>query len=631
MKRYLLLIISTCLIGVLFYLSSIYLVKAELSLQQLAEKREDMEAQFPFEIEIREEEEIATKPAPTEQPKLEPEKPAETKPQTKPIKSETFEIPKGAIPIAPQPKEVALPETHTGPILISMDFENAKLKDVLKIFCQQSGLNFIAGENVKLKAITLYLNKVTVQDALDSIIKANGLTYERQEDSDIFIVKESGEPQIVLETKIYKLKYAFAEDRTLMKIGDDVAETIKGIKEIIEKLLTPNGSLTIDERTNSIIITDIPSRFALIDRAIAGLDCLLPQVIIEARIVELTTSDLDQLGVNWSSLAGYTIGFRSPSRTYSSNRQGGQARSDQYSTTSKDSNQFDRVISPSGTLETTTIDLDLSNDRSLTDTFTRTLLKGDLRSAILSADDFELTLSLLLTDTNTDIISCPNIVTEHAKEAKITVGEEYPIPSFAWNDDTASWEVQGFEYKDIGILLRVIPFATRKDKNITLEVHPEISNISGFSNFQGIQIPIIATKQATTKVAISDGETLAIGGLIQTRDTSTEIKVPVLGDIPVLGRLFKHKEATKVKTNTIIFITPHIMEKGKLPTDLSSEVNIQKSMVIPSSTVIGTETLQKPQPETETTKESKTTAADKSAASTKTTSEQTKAYNFKHR
>lgn len=612
MKRYLFLISATILIGTLIYLSTIYLVEAELSLQQLAQKRETLENQFPFEIELKEEAEITAAP-PT---------------AAEPAKEEAIleDLPRGAIRITPSAKK-GEEQKPAGPILISMDFENAKLKDVLKVFCQQSGLNFVAGENVKLKPITLYLNSVSVDDALNAIITANGLVHERAEGSDIFIVKESGEPEITLETRIFKLEYAFAEDRTFMKVGEECPKQIKGIKEIITKLLTPNGSLTIDERTNSLIITDIPSRFELIGKAIADLDELLPQIIIEAKIVELTATDIEQLGVRWDSLGDYTIGLYNPYRAYSSLRQGEQTKTDQYTITTNDEYTDKKEWQWDGSRykltvnddDTEIVDIDSAiNGRSMIDRHLRFLGKADLRSAILSAESFEITLGLLLTDRNVDIISCPNIVTEHAKEAKIIIGQEYPIPKFSFNDDTASWEIQGFEYKDIGVLLRVIPYASTGDKNITLEIRPEISSVTDYLRFGSAFLPIIATRKAITKVAIKHGETLAIGGLLQDRDNTTETKIPVLGDIPVLGRLFRHKESTKTKTNTIIFVTPRILENNQIPSQPRTEVNIPKAVPVPV-------------PPAPAPQQTKLQAPPGPLKAEKSTSTKTEPYNFSHR
>lgn len=548
MKSYVLLIILLSIFCSLIYLSSVYLVKAEHSVKQLEQDTEQLEKDLPLD----------------ETGKL-PDTPA-------------------GIPLTPEANQLARekPVTPGNPPLISMEFENANMKDVLKIFCQQSGLNFIAGENIQLKPVTLYLNNVTVDDALNTIVKANGLIYNRAEGSNVFIVTKSAEPEIKLETRIFKLKYAFAEDKTITGI-DTASQTVKGIKETIQKLLSPNGDLSVDTRTNSLIITDITSSFKVIEKALRDLDSQLPQILIEAKIVELSTEDLDQLGIKWSSLAAYKFGYKSPIRTYESTRTGGRDRTDVYTTEREDTSEIeDEIVSKplegtgSETI-TATATSGASTGRLLTDTFTKALANSDIRSAILSADDFTLTLSLLLTDTNVDLISSPNIVTTHGKEAKITVGEKYPIPNYTYNTETSTWEVQGFEYRDIGILLRVIPYAAKEENNISLEIHPEVSSISNYVNFGGsggAKIPIIATREAITNVVIKDGDTLAIGGMLTDRDNTVITKVPVLGDIPVLGNLFKHRETTKTKLNMIIFITPHILKNSNLPMDIAQEVTV---------------------------------------------------------
>jgi type IV pilus assembly protein PilQ len=584
MKKYLISLAITTMIGSLIYLSSIYLARAEYSLKQLTQNTEELEKDIPSEkvqpVQSRVKPEAEIKPAAVETAKI--------------IIKPSSDTSESIIQITPAEKTFpeTAPSEPTGPPLISMDFVNANLKDVLKIFCQQSRLNFIAGENVELKPITLYLNNVSIDDALNSIINANGLRYERAPGSDIFIVRKNPEPEIKLETKIYKLNYAFAEDQTITGI-DNQSHTVKGIKEIIQKLLTPNGDMTVDVRTNSLIITDIASRFPLIEQSIDNLDSQLAQVLIEAKVVELGTDDLSQLGIKWSSLGAYNFGYRSPVRTYNSERTSEHDRTNEITTdvTNTRTDELTYSVLAGTASDTTTIENETVTGSSLIETFNRNLAKSDIRSAILSADDFTLTLSLLLTNGKTDIISSPNIVTTNGKEAKITVGEKYPIPQYTYNTDTSTWEVQGFEYKDIGVLLRVIPYAVEEKSNVSLDIHPEVSTIAGYVNFGGgggAKIPIIATREATTNVIINDGDTLAIGGLLTDSNDTTVVKVPVLGDIPVLGRLFTHKEETKTKNNLVIFITPHILQNGRVPPGAVSEANIQVPMgiLVPPSTQV---------------------------------------------
>jgi len=578
MRKYIASITIIMLIGSLIYLSSIYLAKAEYSLKQLSQDTEELEK------------------TPTENintPSQNLQKQEQSKQEIKSIpiehaKTATLPIPETKT-IASQPKPIektiqeTKPEEPIGPPRISMDFVNANLKDVLKIFCQQSKLNFIAGENVELKPITLYLNNVSIEDALDSIIKANGLTYERAEGSDVFIVRKTAEPELKTETRIFKLNYASAEDQTVTGI-DSKTTNIKGIKEVVQKLLTPSGDISVDSRTNSLIITDIPSRFPIIEKSVDDLDQQLAQVLIEAKVVELGVNDLTQLGIKWSSLAEYNIGIQSPTRSLNDTRKKGRDINDKYGYETENTTLIeDELVNHplEGTKSetaTTTTTLNNSLTRVLSDTLTNSFAKTDIRSAILSADDFNVALSLLLTNQNVDIISSPNIVTMNGKEAKITIGEKYPIPQYTYNTSTSTWEVQGFDYKDIGVLLRVIPNAVQEEDNVSLDIHPEVSSISGYANFGGsggAKIPIIATREATTNVAIKDGDTLAIGGLITTKDDVIETKVPLLGDLPLFGNLFKHKQTGKQKTNLVIFITPHILKDGRIPPGATSEATVQ--------------------------------------------------------
>lgn len=603
------LVITCCLI----YLSSIYLVKAEYSFRDLQQKTEELQKETPQGT-------INQVPPAMANTVQAPEEKIETAQAMPPVNN----------PVPIQKAVEEKPIEPSGPTRISMDFVNANLKDVLKIFCQQSKLNFIAGENVELKQITLYLNNVSIEDALNSIISANGLTYERAKGSDVFIVRKTGEPETKVETKIFKLNYAFAEDTTVQGISpgagatETASQTVKGIKETVRKLLTPNGDLSVDARTNSLIVTDIPSRLASIEKSIQDLDSQLPQILIEAKIVELGSTDLQQLGIKWTSLANYQLGYHSPVRTLSDTKARGRNISDGNTyETANDTEIADELVSnpkegTSSETVTTTSSLVNNLGRSLTDTLTRSAAKSDISSAILSADDFTVTLSLLLTDNNVDIVSSPNIVTTHGKEAKITVGEKYPIPQYSFNTSTSTWEVQGFEYKDIGILLRVIPYAAKKDENITIEVHPEVSSITDYVNFGGAggaKIPIISTREATTNVAIRDGDTLAIGGLLKDKDDTTIVKVPLLGDLPFLGNLFRHKEATKSKSNLIIFITPHILKNGRLPPNATSEAVVKIPMVIPVENQAAT-----PAPQAASSPDKNTTKTDKTNSKNNTKS-----------
>jgi type IV pilus assembly protein PilQ len=179
-------------------------------------------------------------------------------------------------------------------------------------------------------------------------------------------------------------------------------------------------------------------------------------------------------------------------------------------------------------------------------------------SAVFSASDFKILLSALTTLSNTRIVSNPTIVTLNNTEAFINVGSEYPIPNYTYNQERGTYEVSGFNYRPIGIILKVTPQVNAQGF-VRLTVEPEVSQQNGTTAFGTAEIPIIATRKAKTQVSLKDGYTMGIGGLIRKEITDGSSKVPILGDIPGLGLLFKQKTKNATTTNLLIFITAKVV------------------------------------------------------------------------
>jgi type IV pilus assembly protein PilQ len=178
-------------------------------------------------------------------------------------------------------------------------------------------------------------------------------------------------------------------------------------------------------------------------------------------------------------------------------------------------------------------------------------------SAVFSASDFNIIISALKTQNNTKIVSNPTVVTLNNTEAILNIGQEFPIPSYTYNTERGTFEVSGFNYKPIGIILKVTPQVNGRGV-IKLTLEPEVSQQNGSTTFGGAggaSIPIIATRRAKTQVSLKDGYTMGIGGLITSAQDHGGTKVPVLGSIPVLGRLFSSKSVNDSITNLLIFIT----------------------------------------------------------------------------
>jgi type IV pilus assembly protein PilQ len=277
----------------------------------------------------------------------------------------------------------------------------------------------------------------------------------------------------------------------------------KEMKMALENMLTSQrATLDVDEGSNSLIVRDVEKNIERIVEMVYSLDKRTFQVDINAKLVEVDVEASQELGINWGILNLHKAGF------------GGVG-----------SAQVDGTISSAaGTLKYGMV-------RSW----------GEL-NAILQA----------LEKTNkANIISNPRITTVDNREASILVGKEIPliVADEAGNPVT--------ELTKIGIMLRVIPHVN-SDRTITLDLHPEVSELQSESTAQGGVI--IATAEADTRVIVNNGETAVIGGLIKKSDTVVIRGVPFLKDIPFLGRLFSSKSKTDKKTELVIFVTPTIVE-----------------------------------------------------------------------
>lgn len=229
------------------------------------------------------------------------------------------------------------------------------------------------------------------------------------------------------------------------------------------------------------------------------------------------------------------------------------------------------ITTPSGSTTTNNNSLTTTGNTTITDTINNSantavnaltsLVNGGgtsrIASAVFSSSDFNVIISALKTQNNTKIVSNPTVVTLNNTEAVLNIGQEFPIPSYTYNAERGTFEVSGFTYKPIGIILKVTPQVNGRGV-IKLTLEPEVSQQNGSTSFGGAggaSIPIIATRKAKTQVSLKDGYTMGIGGLITSSQDHGGTKVPVLGEIPVLGRLFSSKNVNDSITNLLIFIT----------------------------------------------------------------------------
>ncbi len=425
----------------------------------------------------------------------------------------------GASDVVPAQPAVAAASTSPNNALVSLDFQDSDIRNVLKVLSYKSGVNIVAGPEVT-GVVTIQLTEVPWQRALEVILVTYGYSYERKGNiitvTTVENLKKRREDSQVLQeqeplaTKTYSLSFAKAAD----------------VVDSISKIKTSRGTINFDQRTNTLIVRDVQSGVDLIDGVVRTLDSVTPQVLIEAKVMETTLSDTDKLGIDWT-LSGTASGAA-------------------HSTTFPFTDATTTFI-PSGATVAS-------------NTFTY----GTLNATGLSA-----TLNVLKTRTDTNILSNPKIVTLDNQPAKVVVGTKYPFPQYTYNQEQAKMQVSGWEYKDIGIIFEVTPHVNNAGL-VTLDLHPVITGIQSGSDgtvtVEGTTVPKLTVEETQTKVMIENGQTLVIAGLIKDTTSVTNKKVPFLGDIPLLGEFFKNKVNQKDKTELLIFLTPHIITVQQPPT-----------------------------------------------------------------
>jgi len=422
-------------------------------------------------------------------------------------------------------------------ITISMDFQDVGLKNILKIFSIQSGLNFIASEAVQDRKMTLYFDKVSIKQAMDKLFRANNLYYEMDKDSNIFIVKDWGKAQVDTVTKIYPLKYQSVPSASIVKEKSEVSKEASGadLTNSIKQRLSENGKLTEDAHTNSLIITDIPSRFPTIEQLIARLDVAQPQVMLEVEILDVNKDKVD------------TIGFKFGQTPMVIKYTGGSFSTD--------------MLLPQNLLKKVPITKAVTGG------------KVDLTSS------YSVQLDFLRTQTDTKTLARPKILTMNNETAEIKItAKESTNPSTTTNTDVSTSTV-GVERYEVGITLRVTPQINPETNEITMFIWPQISDtkngitVTATTNSPGYTAKDPEERSSKSMVRVKDNETVIIGGLIRNEFSQTITKLPFLGDIPIVGAFFRHKNKDKDRERELlIFITPHIIKDGKI--ELAQAKNI---------------------------------------------------------
>lgn len=419
-------------------------------------------------------------------------------------------------------KDTAYAQTPASLYIEYLEFREVDIKDVLRQLAKQYNLNIVFSESVS-GLITIQLHDVSVEEALDSIITINGFVYTKK--GEVYKVTTSQEAEREGRiTKVFKLHNANAP----------------GLKETLKEVLSSEGTIEADARSNSLIITDTPGVISKVEAMVPSLDETTRQVLIEARFIETSLDLTEKLGIDWTVNAEVQGAIRKTTLPFSP---GG------------DTKWMKNVVPPASSTDT-------SFPAAYGFPYTTS---SDFTFGKLDFDSFKVILEFLKTRTDLKLISSPRIVTMDNTKAEIYIGKARPIPKFEFNSDTGEYQITGFEDKIEGVTLTVTPQISREGDTyrIRLKLMPKVSNLSGeVVAFSGLNFdyPVLSERYSNTEVIINDGETIVIGGLIESKITTIVRKVPFLGDIPLLGLLFTHKQVNpNTKTELLIFVTARIV------------------------------------------------------------------------
>ena len=435
------------------------------------------------------------------------------------------------------------------------EFQGDDVGQVLRLLARQAKINLIVSPQVT-GTINMRLEDVTALQAIEVICQAQG--YDITQNKGVYYVKTPAEKAAEpTQSDFYTFSYARAAQIVPL---------------LTSQLKSKAAAPAVDERTNTVFYQEAKSNVSVIREFLAQVDKPTRQVMIEARLVEVNSNPVQSYGINWAGV----VGSAGSPKTF---RYGGSTLQTQAASTVDPTTGQQipgAITNPSAPVGS---DGSLISQDFLRGAINRPGISGAVDSAlsgqiaILDIPSFSATVRFLNEDSDAEFLATPRIVTADNLEATIKIVRNQPVPQLNFNEQTATAVFGGFQDKIYGSTLTVKP-SINKDNFITMSVKPEISNRIGDQvfNFAGAQVssPIIDTRTLEANVLIKSGCTLAIGGLLQDQVTKGTTKVPILGDIPILGYLFQEHLNVRNKRDLLIFVTPTIISQ-KYGTGLESQ------------------------------------------------------------
>ena len=390
-------------------------------------------------------------------------------------------------------------------VIKNLNLQNADVHSVLSFLADYGDANIVTAPSVQAN-VTLNLQNVTWRQALDIVLKTYSLAGVQEEG---YIRVVPLDEYLKEQSMVEKYK---AEQKTLVGLEMQIVaikySAAKDMVKPIKSMLSERGSIDVDERTNSLIIRDIPDNIAKVQEIVKSLDKETQQIRISAQLLEMDTDLLKEFGINWMFTGTRRVNF---------------GREDWDASVDSGTGQFaDKVSDPVGR-------------------FLFSLLRTD------GAANISGRISALASTTKLKIVAHPEITTLDNKLASIQLGEKIPIKQF-----DASGNVV-ITFVDVGTILKVTPHITAENR-ILMHLRPERSQSK--SDPAGI---IIQTTNAETNVMVENGQTVVIGGLTTQDEEKLNTGIPILKDIPVLGYLFRYTKKKISTKDLVIFVTPTIV------------------------------------------------------------------------
>jgi type IV pilus assembly protein PilQ len=451
------------------------------------------------------------------------------------------------IEIKPSLKRASADEKkeYTGERL-TLNFQDIDVRSVLQLLADTSGQNIVVSDSVT-GSLTLRLQNVPWDQALDIVLRTKGLDKRRQDNVIIIGPTEELASREKAELAAHKEVQELSPTRTeFMQVNyakvTDLAKLIK-TTSAKDSMLSPRGSLSFDERTNTLLVQDTADKLADIRRLVQTLDVPVKQVLIEARIVIVSDTFERDLGARF----GVTSAQKNGSNGLLSITGNGKGADTMTQSAIGNLGTSGRVT------PVTTPILDNRYQVNLPSAHTN----GSIGVSLLGGSyivDLELTAAQ--NEGKSETISSPRVITANQKQATIMQGVEIPYQESASSGATTT------QFKNAVLSLKVTPLIT-PDNRVILDLDVADDSVGQLvQSATGGAVPSIDTREIVTQVLVNDGQTVVLGGILDTTKSKTANKVPWLGDIPVLGNLFKSTTNVNNKTELLIFITPKILREG---------------------------------------------------------------------